>query len=120
MSTLSKWDHKPSTNRHALRVSGLALAVLSFQTLGTVFLFPPRVPCTPLDARNLGIIYSDIGTSPLYVLNGIWPTTGPVPPKDDVIGCISAIIWSLTLLPLIKYVRALFCISSAGYQLFVI
>jgi hypothetical protein len=46
MSTLSKWDHKPSTNRHALRVSGLALAVLSFQTLGTVFLFPPRDPCT--------------------------------------------------------------------------
>ena len=52
-----------------------------------------------------GIIYSDIGTSPLYVLNGIWPANGPVPSKEDVIGGISAIIWALTILPLIKYVR---------------
>ena len=47
----------------------------------------------------------------MYVLNGIWPTDGPVPPKDDVIGCISAIVWSLTLLPLLKYVRSLFAFS---------
>lgn len=53
----------------------------------------------------LGIIYSDIGTSPLYVLNGIWPATGPVPSEEDVIGGVSAIIWSISLLPLIKYVR---------------
>ena len=53
----------------------------------------------------IGIIYSDIGTSPLYVLNGIWPSDGPVPSKEDVIGGISAIIWSLTLLPLLKYVN---------------
>jgi K+ transporter len=43
-----------------------------------------------------------------YVLNGIWPSSGPLPPTDDVIGGLSAIIWSLTLLPLIKYVRHLF------------
>jgi KUP system potassium uptake protein len=51
-----------------------------------------------------GIIYSDIGTSPLYVLNGIWPSSGAVPSEEDVIGGISAIIWALTLLPLVKYV----------------
>ncbi|THH10121.1 hypothetical protein EW145_g1548 [Phellinidium pouzarii] len=51
-----------------------------------------------------GIVYSDIGTSPLYVLNGIWPATGPAPSEEDVIGAISAIIWSLTLIPLLKYV----------------
>ncbi|KAJ3818862.1 potassium transporter [Lentinula raphanica] len=73
-----------SRKRTALKVNGVALAALSFQ--------------------GLGIIYSDIGTSPLYVLNGIWPSSGPVPSKEDVIGSISAIIWSLTLLPLIKYV----------------
>ncbi|KAJ3786207.1 potassium transporter [Lentinula aff. detonsa] len=73
-----------SRKRTALKVNGAALASLSFQ--------------------SLGIIYSDIGTSPLYVLNGIWPSSGPVPSKEDVIGGISAIIWSLTLLPSIKYV----------------
>ncbi|EKM57720.1 uncharacterized protein PHACADRAFT_251527 [Phanerochaete carnosa HHB-10118-sp] len=57
-----------------------------------------------LSFQTLGIIYSDIGTSPLYTLNGLWPADGPVPPTEDVIGGISAIIWALTLLPLCKYV----------------
>ena len=52
-----------------------------------------------------GIIYADLGTSPLYVLNGIWPADGPVPPEEDVIGGVSAIIWAIIILPLIKYVR---------------
>src|SRR5258706_2826447 len=39
--------------------------------------------------------------SPLYVLNGIWSTT---PSSEDAIGGVSAIIWSLTLLPLLKSV----------------
>ncbi|KAF8139183.1 potassium transporter [Mycena galopus ATCC 62051] len=70
--------------RTAVKLSGAALLFLSFQTLG--------------------IIYSDIGTSPLYVLNGIWPASGEAPSEEDVIGGISAIIWALTLLPLVKYV----------------
>ncbi|CAK5270446.1 unnamed protein product [Mycena citricolor] len=70
--------------RTAVKLGGTALLYLSFQTLG--------------------IIYSDIGTSPLYVLNGIWPAAGSVPAPEDVVGGISAIIWALTLLPLIKYV----------------
>lgn len=53
---------------------------------------------------TLGVIYSDIGTSPLYVLNGIWPANEPAPSEEDVIGGTSAIIWSMTLLPLLKYV----------------
>ena len=40
----------------------------------------------------------------MYVLNGIWSSTGPAPSEEDVIGGISAIVWSLTLLPLLKYV----------------
>lgn len=52
----------------------------------------------------LGVIYSDIGTSPLYVLSTIFPSDNGAPIKEDVIGVISAIIWSFTLLPLLKYV----------------
>ncbi|PLW29251.1 hypothetical protein PCANC_15749 [Puccinia coronata f. sp. avenae] len=51
----------------------------------------------------IGIIYGDIGTSPLYVLNGIFPATGPPPSPQDAMGAISAIIWTLTIVPLIKY-----------------
>ncbi|KAG7095371.1 hypothetical protein E1B28_006129 [Marasmius oreades] len=70
--------------RKEVKKSGFGLALLSFQTLG--------------------IVYSDLGTSPLYVLNGIWHSNDNSPPKEDVIGGVSAIIWALTLLPLIKYV----------------
>ena len=50
----------------------------------------------------LGIIYGDIGTSPLYVLNAI--TSGKMITDDLVIGALSLIIWTLTLQTTIKYV----------------
>ncbi|HEX6845331.1 MAG TPA: KUP/HAK/KT family potassium transporter [Chitinophagaceae bacterium] len=50
----------------------------------------------------LGIIYGDIGTSPLYVLNAI--TSGKVISQELIIGAVSLIIWTLTLQTTIKYV----------------
>jgi len=50
----------------------------------------------------LGIIYGDIGTSPLYVLNSIM--SGKIITEDLVIGALSLIIWTLTLQTTIKYV----------------
>jgi KUP system potassium uptake protein len=50
----------------------------------------------------LGIIYGDIGTSPLYVLNAI--TNGKMISDELIIGSLSLIIWTLTLQTTIKYV----------------
>lgn len=50
----------------------------------------------------LGIIYGDIGTSPLYVLNAI--TNGKMITRELVTGALSLIIWTLTLQTTIKYV----------------
>ena len=50
----------------------------------------------------LGIIYGDIGTSPLYVLNAIM--NGKAISEDLVVGSLSLIIWTLTLQTTIKYV----------------
>src|SRR6476620_3621480 len=50
----------------------------------------------------LGIIYGDIGTSPLYVLNAI--TSGKIISEELIIGVLSLIIWTLTLQTTIKYV----------------
>ncbi len=50
----------------------------------------------------LGIIYGDIGTSPLYVLNAI--TNGKTITQDLIIGSLSLIIYTLTLQTTIKYV----------------
>ena len=49
----------------------------------------------------LGIIYGDIGTSPLYVMKAIVPD---VITQDLVYGGISAVLWTLTLQTTIKYV----------------
>ncbi len=50
----------------------------------------------------LGIIYGDIGTSPLYVFSAI--INGRVITEDLILGGISCIIWTLTLQTTIKYV----------------
>lgn len=50
----------------------------------------------------LGIIYGDIGTSPLYVLNAIM--NGRKVNDELVLGALSLIIWTLTLQTTIKYV----------------
>src|SRR5215212_1745963 len=50
----------------------------------------------------LGIIYGDIGTSPLYVLNAI--ISGKAITEELIIGCLSLIIWTLTLQTTLKYV----------------
>lgn len=50
----------------------------------------------------LGIIYGDIGTSPLYVMKAIIGTHEIT--KDIVLGGISCIFWTLTLQTTLKYV----------------
>jgi len=50
----------------------------------------------------LGIVYGDIGTSPLYTVRGVF-VERPVT-EDVVLGTVSAIIWTLTLLTTVKYV----------------
>lgn len=51
---------------------------------------------------TLGIIYGDIGTSPLYVMKAI---VGDAPVNRDVIiGAMSLVIWTLTFQTTIKYV----------------
>lgn len=56
---------------------------------------------------SLGIVFGDIGTSPLYTLNAIFTTIlggrQAVTP-DVVLGVLSCIIWTLTLQTTIKYV----------------
>ena len=51
---------------------------------------------------SLGIIYGDIGTSPLYVMKAI--LGGYVIDADIVLGGVSCVFWTLTLQTTIKYV----------------
>ena len=60
----------------------------------------------------LGIIYGDIGTSPLYVFNAI--IGGRVVNEDLILGTLSCIIWTLTLQTTIKYVILILKADNRG------
>ncbi|MCE4956792.1 KUP/HAK/KT family potassium transporter [Macrococcoides caseolyticum] len=54
----------------------------------------------------LGIVYGDIGTSPLYVMKAIVSVGGGLSQmtRTYVLGCLSLVIWTLTMLTTVKYV----------------
>ena len=60
----------------------------------------------------LGIIYGDIGTSPLYVFNSI--ILGREVSEPLVIGSLSCIIWTITLQTTIKYVLLILRADNKG------
>ena len=55
---------------------------------------------------TIGIVYGDIGTSPLYVMKSIVEGNGGISRVNEqfIIGALSLVIWTVTLLTTIKYV----------------
>ena len=52
----------------------------------------------------MGIVYGDIGTSPLYVMKGLIEGNHGHVNESFLIGSISLIFWTITLLTTVKYV----------------
>ncbi|HYN44835.1 MAG TPA: KUP/HAK/KT family potassium transporter, partial [Candidatus Limnocylindrales bacterium] len=53
---------------------------------------------------TMGIVFGDIGTSPLYVMKAILTGSRGIVELDFILGAISCIIWTLTLQTTVKYV----------------
>ncbi|MBQ8850867.1 MAG: KUP/HAK/KT family potassium transporter [Oscillibacter sp.] len=55
---------------------------------------------------TIGIVYGDIGTSPMYVMKSILAGNGGIGAvnEDFIIGSLSLVIWTITLLTTVKYV----------------
>src|SRR6202020_3371823 len=51
----------------------------------------------------LGIVYGDLGTSPLYTYQTIVGTVGGHPSASDALGLLSLVIWALIVTVSIKY-----------------
>jgi len=65
---------------------------------------PPAPGLGVLTLGALGVVYGDIGTSPLYALRECFHGThGVAPTPANVLGVLSLIFWSLTLIISIKY-----------------
>jgi KUP system potassium uptake protein len=63
----------------------------------------------------LGVVYGDIGTSPLYALRECFHgTQGVTPTPANILGVVSLIFWSLTLIVTIKYLGLVMRADNKG------
>ncbi len=70
---------------------------------------------TKLSLAALGIVYGDIGTSPLYAMRECFsPTHGTAVTHDNVLGILSLFFWALTLVIVVKYLTFVLRAGNAG------
>ena len=62
----------------------------------------------------LGIVFGDIGTSPLYTLKTVLNLTGAHPEPLAVLGVLSLILWTLIVITSVKYVVIAMSIDNHG------
>lgn len=62
----------------------------------------------------IGVVFGDIGTSPLYALQSIFSVSGLALTPADIRGVISLILWSMTLIVTIKYISLLMRVNNHG------
>lgn len=64
-----------------------------------------------LTYQSVGVIYGDIGTSPLYVYSSTFTSA---PSRQDLIGVLSIILWSLIMMVTIKYILIILRADNDG------
>ncbi|KQH74497.1 potassium transporter Kup [Xylella fastidiosa subsp. sandyi] len=63
----------------------------------------------------IGVVFGDIGTSPLYTLKEAFsPNYGLAPNHDTVLGILSLIFWAMMLVVTIKYVTVIMRVDNDG------
>lgn len=90
-----------STNGHAAK-SGSAKRVSGSVGLGALTL------------GALGVVFGDIGTSPLYAMQTVFLTEGIKVNEGHVYGIISLVFWSITIIVSIKYVTVIMRADNEG------
>jgi KUP system potassium uptake protein len=75
---------------------------------------PHSKPGIVLGLSALGIVFGDIGTSPLYTLKTVLNLTGASPAPESVLGVLSLILWTLIIITSIKYVAIAMSIDNDG------
>ena len=67
-----------------------------------------------LSLAALGVVFGDIGTSPLYTLKTVLDLAGDKPDAFTVLGSLSLVIWTLIIVTSIKYVTFAMRIDNDG------
>ena len=76
----------------------------------------PRKATVPLVLAALGVVFGDIGTSPLYALQTVFTIDGGAvrPTPEDVYGVVSLMFWSVTIVVSVKYVSIVMKADNEG------
>ena len=75
----------------------------------------PQRSLFPLALTAVGVVYGDIGTSPLYAMRECFFGSHSVPPThDNVLGVLSLIIYSLLIVISIKYIAIVMRADNQG------
>jgi hypothetical protein len=67
-----------------------------------------------LSLAALGVVFGDIGTSPLYTLKTVLNLTGANPDASTTLGALSLILWTLFIVTTVKYVNFAMRIDNDG------
>jgi len=67
-----------------------------------------------LSLSALGVVFGDIGTSPLYTLKTVLNLTGDKPDAATILGALSLVIWTLIIITSIKYVSVAMRVDNDG------
>jgi KUP system potassium uptake protein len=73
---------------------------------------PEKSPSIKAMVQSLGLVFGDIGTSPIYTLTVIFLLLKPT--ETNVIGVLSLIVWTLSLLVTVKYAWLAMSLGKRG------
>jgi KUP system potassium uptake protein len=86
-----------ATHRQAVRRRGARMPGLSGLALTAV-----------------GVVFGDIGTSPLYTLKTVLDLAGGQPDHDMLLGLLSLLVWTLIIITCVKYVTFVMRVDNDG------
>lgn len=75
----------------------------------------PKTGLPALALAALGVVFGDIGTSPLYTMKEVFASHHPMPvTHENVLGVLSLILWSLIMVVTVKYVSFVMRADNRG------
>lgn len=91
--------------------------------MDTTAVTEPSAPVAPSRARKplpivaftaLGVVFGDIGTSPLYAFKACFAAAHAGPTRENVIGIVSVLVWTIVVVVCIKYVTFVMRVDHRG------
>ena len=75
---------------------------------------PHKATLAALTFTALGVVFGDIGTSPLYTLKTVVELAGGQPDPEIALGLLSLLVWTLIIITCVKYIAFVMRVDNDG------